>query len=112
MRAVLEDCDELDSGLCQLPFEELLQRPEASLRKVCDFVGLDFRREMLPAAGDRMPLGSRYVDRWYPLREDINQVYEQRLDERTIEVVNDSCGDVIERLGYEKRGTGRARKVA
>ena len=107
MRAAIEDCDQLDCGLYLMPVEQLLLRPEQSLRKVCAFVGLDFHESMLPAAEHRLPLGSRFLDRWYPLRTDINEPYQQRLDDQTIDIVNHFCGDLIERLGYEKLGQGQ-----
>ncbi len=104
MRAALDDCEQLGIKLLRVQFEQLLIEPEAALRRVCRFVDLDFDRDMLPAADHRLPLGSRYQDRWYPLRTDVNEPYERRLDDFVIEAVNRHCGEVIERLGYRRRG--------
>jgi hypothetical protein len=103
MRAALSDSDEHGIELLNVPFEKLLLDPEAMLQRVCRFVELDYRGEMLPAADHRLPLGSRYQDRWYPLRTDVNKQYEQRLDDFVIDLVNQHCGDLIERLGYRRR---------
>jgi hypothetical protein len=103
MRAVFEDCDELNLELHNIHFERLLQRPELSLRAVCEFVGLEFRDDMLPSPEHRLPIGSRFVDRWYPIRTSVNEPYEERLDAPTVDAVNRHCGDIILRLGYEIR---------
>ncbi len=108
MRAVLEDSHELQIDLHRLPFELLLAEPRRSLRRVCQSVGLDFRPDMLPAAGQRLPLGTRFGDRWYPLRSDVNRPYAARLDAETIETVNRHCGDLVQRLGYQRRQPSQA----
>ena len=64
IRAVFEDVEACPGlHVHVLAFEALLREPEARLRDVCRFVGLDFRPEMLPAEGDRLPIGSRYPGR-------------------------------------------------
>ncbi len=103
MRAVYEDADEQNIEIHCLKFEELLIRPEESLRQVCEFVGLEYQQDLLPSAEHRLPWGSRFLDRWYPIRTDVNRSYEQRLDDHTIEAVNHFCGDLVERLGYQQR---------
>jgi hypothetical protein len=103
MRAALADCDQDGIDLLIVPFEQLLHEPEGVLRHVCRFVELDFSPDMLPAAGHWLPWGSRYRDRWYPLRTDVNEPYEKHVDDFVIDVVNQHCGDVIERLGYRRR---------
>ena len=102
MRDTLEDCDRLGIPLHILPFETLLHEPEKSLRAVCDFCELDFQSDMLPAAQHRLPIGSRFRDRWYPLRTNVNTGYAEKLTNEDIAVVNRYCRDVIERLGYRR----------
>jgi hypothetical protein len=104
MRAVFDDCDQQGIDLLTIPFEHLLAAPEATLQRVCQFVGLDFRHDMLPAGDHRLPLGTRYRDRWYPLRTDVNEPYERQIDDFVIREVNRRCGDLFERLGYRRRG--------
>jgi hypothetical protein len=103
MRAAFEDADALGIDMLVLPFERLLSSPEESLRLVCAHVDLEFRPDMLPAAGQTMPIGSRYRDRWYPLRPDVNAPYEKKVDRLTIDQVNHHLGDLLGRLGYERR---------
>ena len=112
MRAAFQDCAELGLDLHIVPFERLLASPQGSLRDVCNFVGLDFRSTMLPAAEHRLPIGSRFVDRWYPLRTDVNRPYEAKLGPETVAAVHRHCDDLVERLGYARRSLGAAHAPA
>lgn len=108
IRAVFEDCDAAGLPLHLVRFEDLLVRPEAHLREICAFLELEFRNDMLPAAHHSLPYGSRFRDRWYPIKSDVNAPYEEEIDRTTIAAVNLHCGDVLERLGYRRRGEGEA----
>lgn len=103
MRAALEDAGQPGVAMHVVRFERLLQAPQESLRAICDFLELDFRPDMLPAAGHKFPLGSSRFDRWYPLNPDVNLQYEPKLDALTLEKVNHYCGQIIQRLGYSRR---------
>ena len=103
MRAALDDCDRYGVRLHILRFEDLLAAPEASLRAVCEFAGLDFRPDMLPAPSHTLPIGSRFLDRWYPLKPEINDRYAASLDAWTIDRVNHHCKDLLGRLGSVER---------
>lgn len=103
MQAVFDDVEARGIKLHLIPFETLLQQPEKSLRDVCAFTGLEFSPDMLPQATHRMPLGSRFLDRWYPIRADVNNVYSNKIGQDVIDVVNQYAGDLIEKLGYAKR---------
>lgn len=103
IRAVYDDVDkhDLNFHLCQ--FEELLDDPARVLKEVCAFAGLNFSEEMIPAAHHRIPYGSRYRDRWYPLRRDVNSAYEASIDDHIVTVVNRHCAELFDRLGYRRR---------
>ena len=102
MRSVLEDCKNDNIPLHILPFETLLHEPEKSLKDVCAFAELDYHAYMLPAKEHKMPYGSRFRDRWYPLRTNVNDGYAEKLKDSDIETVNRYAEDVIEPLGYTK----------
>lgn len=108
VRAVFEDCDAAGLPLHLVRFEDLLVEPELRLRELCESVGLEFRKDMLPAAHHRLPYGSRFRDRWYPVKSDVNAPYESQIDRTTIAAVNFHCGDVLDRLGYRRREEGEA----
>jgi hypothetical protein len=103
MRAVLEDADRHRFPLMIVRFETLIAEPAATLEAVCEFTGLSFNEDMLPAAHHRLPFGSRYRDRWFPIRSDVNASYEARIDKTTIDRVNAYGADLLPRLGYDLR---------
>jgi len=103
MRAAFEDADALGLNMHLVPFETLLTDPEGELRRICAFLDLEFKPDMIPSPDHEIPFGSRFRDRWYPLRTDVNSSYDAKLDALTIEAVNRHCGDMIERLGYARR---------
>lgn len=103
-RTVLEDSERCSFDLLILRFEDLLQDPAGQLDRVLDHVGLDSgcRAALLPAPEHRFPLGSRYFDRWYPLRRDVNATYATANDEAVAEVVDEAFGELIDVLGYRR----------
>jgi hypothetical protein len=103
MRAIYEDADELGIQLHISQFEQLLEDPERTLRSVCEFVDIEFNPDMLPSPRHRLPVGSRFPDRWYPLRTEVNEQYEKQLTAQVIEVVNKHCAEIIPRIGYPLR---------
>lgn len=82
-------------------FEDLLQEPEATLRRICEHVELDFREDMLPAPHHKIPFGSRFRDRWYPLSLDRALRYIQDAAPEEIQIVEARCGPLARELGYE-----------
>ena len=103
IRAVYEDVKNcaLEVHLCR--FEDLIENPRQVLQGVCAFTELNYMDDMIPAAHHRIPFGSRYRDRWYPLRQSVNAAYESHINDLVINAVNKHCGDIIESLGYSRR---------
>lgn len=100
-RIALEDAESA-GGLAIVRFEDFLADPERVVRALCSFVGLDYRREMTPQPGQRMPWATLPIDRkWYPLYRD------DRLERTTPEqaaVVEQRCGLLAARFGYRADG--------
>lgn len=105
MRAALEDADRHGFPLMIMKFEALIAEPSAALQSVCDFCELSFSEDMLPAQHHRLPFGSRYRDRWYPIKADVNAIYEEMIDDVTIARVNYYAADLLPRLGYSLRSS-------
>ncbi len=103
MRATLDDRDRYGFPLLIMRFEMLIAEPESALRTVCDFADLSYSAEMLPAPHHALPYGSRFPDRWFPIRADANEEYEPLIDNVTIERVNAHGADLLPRLGYDVR---------
>jgi len=97
IRCALEDRDE---DMLVVRFEDLLQGPERVLREICEHVELDFYEDMLPAPYHKIPFGSRFWDRWYPLSLDRALHYIERATPEELEIVERRCGSLARALGY------------
>lgn len=84
----------------QVAFEHLLMRPEAVLRDICEFVGLNYSENLLPQPHHKLPLGTRYEERWYPLRPDVNNRYLNEIPKEYVCMIKEECGELAERYGY------------
>ncbi|MGY4706896.1 sulfotransferase family protein [Candidatus Bipolaricaulota sp. J31] len=93
----LEDRDE---DMLVVRLEDLLHEPATYLKKICEHVELEFSENMLPHPGDKIPLGSRFRDRWYPL--DPNRVlhYIEKASPGELELIHEVCGDLAKEFGY------------
>lgn len=96
---VLEDQDKV-SNFKAMRFEDFLGEPRDSLVELCDFLDLSFREDMIPQAHQDLPFGSRYRDRWYPLRPDVNKPYLEEIPDAYIAVVEERCQPIAEQFGY------------
>jgi hypothetical protein len=99
MRCVLEDREKV-SHLKSVRFEDILQRPREMLIELCAFLGLSFVEEMVPSEHDVVPFGSRYPERWYPLRPDINEAYLAKVSTEHVRVIAERCGHLATHFGY------------
>ena len=94
---ILEDRDE---DMLVVRFEDLLQEPERVLREICEHVELEFLEDMLPAPHHKIPFGSRFRDRWYPLSLDRALHYIEKATPKELEIVERHCGSLAGALGY------------
>ncbi len=104
MKCALEDKEKENVKMIIVRFEDILREPEKNLKKICEFSELDFRKDMLPQPEHKIPLGTRFKDRWYPLRPDVNKKYLDKLDGEIISVINKHCEKLVERFGYTPKG--------
>ncbi len=103
-RIALSDIEKAGIAPCVVRFEDFIREPARILREVCDYVELEFHEEMLPAPDHRLPYGSRFRDRWYPVDPMVNERYRRQLDETAVRSVNRYAGTLLSRLGYESIG--------
>ncbi len=97
----LQDGVEVDHFI-HFQFEQILQYPKERIEELCGFLGLDFRPDLLPSPDDTVPLGSRFRDRWYPLRPDVNEKYFDDVSEEHLDYIEERCGELAVRLGYRR----------
>ncbi|MDG1302228.1 MAG: sulfotransferase [Opitutae bacterium] len=99
MSTILEDSSNL-SHFKHWRYEDFLSEPEKNTRELCDFIGLDYQESMLPAPEHTIPFGTRYGDRWYPLRPDNNQAYFDKMTMAQFRQVEAGCGEIAKQFGY------------
>jgi len=98
IHCVLEDRNE---DMLVIRFEDLLQEPEGVLRQISEHVELDFQQEMLPASYHKIPFGSRFRDRWYPLSPERAIHYIEKVTPVELEIISAHCCSLARELGYE-----------
>jgi hypothetical protein len=84
-------------------FEDFVAEPEAVIRRLSSFVGLEFEPQMVPRPGDVFPFATLPNDRkWYPLFPDpwLGEV----MDEEAV-VVAEVCEPLATELGYVRPPT-------
>lgn len=98
MRCALEDRAE---DMVVIRLEDLLNDPVAQLRGLCDHLRLDYSERLLPRPDDRIPFGSRFSDRWYPLDPARVLHYVDEASPEEIEIIDRRCGRLALELGYQ-----------
>lgn len=83
-------------------FEDFLNEPKDSLAELCSFLDLTYDDDMLPRAHHKVPFGSKYRDRWYPIRPDVNNQYLEDIPQRYIDKIAERCQPLAEGFGYSK----------
>jgi hypothetical protein len=80
-------------------FEDFVAEPEAAIRRLSAFVGLDFEEPMVPRSEHVFPFATLAGDRkWYPLFPD---PWLAEVTDRDTAVVAEVCGPLATELGYE-----------
>ena len=83
-------------------FEDFVQNPERTVRKICAVVGLEFDRELVPQPSHRLPFGTLPSDRkWFPLHRD---EWRAQVGEAEMAIIEERCGELAAQLGYERSG--------
>ena len=112
-RCALGLAAELDLGpdrILRVRYEDVLQEPESSLRRIAGFIGLDYEPEMASATPSRP---TRYHERQHhlvgqaPIRSRAAG-WQQVLSRREVEIFEAETGDFLETLGYQARYGVRA----
>ena len=97
IRCALED---KAKDMLVVRFEDLLREPKRVLRQICEHVELDFHQDMLPAPHQKIPFGSRFRDRWYPLSLKRALHYIEKATPEELKIVSARCGALASELGY------------
>jgi len=98
IHCALEDREE---DMLVVRFEDLLQEPKKTLWQICKHVELEFLEDMLPAPHHKIPFGSRFRDRWYPLSHKRALHYIEKATPEELKIISARCGALARELGYE-----------
>jgi Sulfotransferase family len=98
-RIALADARQVPN-LTVVRFEDFVADPEAVVRGLCAFLGLEFDSAMVPQPGQRLPFATLPDDRkWYPLFPD---PWLDKVSEREVEVIASVCEPLARELGYTR----------
>jgi hypothetical protein len=105
---------QLTDRVLRIRYEDLVTDPEAILRRISDFAGLEYEPAMAQAGGHQP---SRYNERQHRLvghAPDFSRVHswQDSLTQREIEIFEAEAGEFLETLGYRSRYGIRARPAA
>lgn len=97
---ILEDKDKVPHFRAYR-FEDILCDPEKNMRDVCDFLQLPYDERLIPHENDVIPFGSTRIDRWYPLRPDVNKSYLEQIPQKYIDIIEARCGEFAAYFDYD-----------
>lgn len=81
------------SRYVELRYEDLVRDPETELQRLCSLVGEDFEPGML-TVDERSTYGK--------LDPSLADAWRTKLSQRTIELIEWTCGELMDRFGYER----------
>ncbi|MDB4093362.1 sulfotransferase [Flavobacteriaceae bacterium] len=74
----------------KIKIEDILLEPNKKINQICEFIELDFDLDMMPAKDQDFPRYSKYSDRWYPIKSDLNSKYFSKIDEYSKEYIKNN----------------------
>lgn len=83
-------------------FEDIVNDIDKEIRKISSFCNLKFSEDMLPSEHHKIPFGTKYTTRWFPVRVKSNQSYLDNVPEDIINLIYNSIGELAEKYGYSK----------
>ncbi len=94
-----------DKKIIRVRFEDLVQEPETTLRKVCLFLNIDYQTQMVQGGGLKVP---QYTFKQHSLigkgpdPKEVN-AWEKELTPRQVEIFESIAGKLLISLGYKLR---------
>lgn len=101
-----------DANYYEMRFEDLLEAPEMALRKLCDFIGLQYEENMLEyhknteqSFGENEHLENHALLR-SPINSKRSKAWTREMSDRDVIQFQAIAGDILREYGYELRGAG------
>lgn len=103
---ILEFCEDTDSVVHQIRYEDLLDDPEASVRSLCESLDLEYEPSMLlyhetDKAQAEAQKHHAFENLDSPIKSGNYNKFHDGLTEEELLVTEAAAGDCLERLGYE-----------
>jgi hypothetical protein len=94
-----------------LRYEDLVERPESELRRICRFLDIEYDANMMVFHAEQDPDPTIRRAKWFPaVRRPVDprdaQKWMTRLPEATVRRVESICGEFAERFGYHATTDG------
>jgi len=96
----IEDGNEVDNFI-HVKFEDIISCTEELMKKICEFTEIDFSNKMIPSGNDKIPLGTRFENKWYPIRENVNKKYYEEIKNKDVEIIKSHVNSVAKSVGYK-----------
>jgi hypothetical protein len=100
IKCAMKDAKKVD--LMIVRFEDVLNQPEKIIRKVCDFIEIEFDKDMIPQSEHKILLGTLGPNKWYPLRPNINERYFKEMEKEEIEIIDNNVRKYAEKFSYSR----------
>ena len=84
----------------QVKFEDILLDVGPQVEKLITFLDLPFTSSILPKPDDKIPFGSKAIDRWHPLKPEINDKYLTTMPSEVYNDIHSDIGSFAKELGY------------
>jgi hypothetical protein len=101
-RTLLEDLDALGKDALTVKFENLIANPDRELRRAANHVQLDYHDDMVPRQHHTLPLGSGEAFKWYPIRSNVNQRYQEEMTQEARSIVARELDGIGEKYDYKR----------
>jgi hypothetical protein len=101
IECALKDSKQIENFMT-VKFEDVLKEPEKNIKKICDFIEIDFDEDLLPQPEHKIPFGSKGKNKWYPLRPNVNEKYFDKISKEDVKTIDKYVGQYANKLGYSK----------
>ncbi len=105
------------NGSIIVRYEDLIENPEATIRQICDFAGLEFEKRMLyfhetDEAVEQAQKSQYWENLSKPVMSDNKAKFRHQLSDREVRIFEAVAGDVLALLGYPLMTSSEDRELA
>ena len=100
MISILGDSSDL-KNFYKIKIEDFIIDCESELKRMCEFLELNYDKGMLPAVDHKLPYFTRYRSRWYPIKKDLNSKYKEEITDENFKIIQNEIQELACELGYE-----------